>query len=265
MLEDELLAFTADAVACPGADALRAHVLELLDQVAPSETAMFLPLSRHGIARSPVARNKPLAALARHGLYTADPTRYAEWALRSREMTSAQRGAYRDAEAFSREYRERCLFYAEIVRPQGITNQIVAAVTFRGARTGSIHLERHGPAPDFTERELETVRSLLPAIAITQAALEPPAPGSGSEADARLRSRLSGLSTREREVVEHVMRGLSNREIATFCGTSVNTVRNQLSRIFDKVGASNRAELASWAVSVADRREDLILFAPGRA
>jgi DNA-binding CsgD family transcriptional regulator len=264
MLEHDLLVFAADAVACPGADGLRARVLELLHEAAPYDSAIFVPLSRHGIARPPVARNKPPAALARHRLYAADPMRYADWALRSRQIASAQRGAYRDTETFSRAYRERCLFYTEIVHPQGITKQIVAAVTFRGVRTGSIHLQRHGRAPDFTEREIEGVRSLLPAIALAQAALDPPAPALTSEPRARLRSRLCGLSTREQELVEHVMRGLSNREIATLCGTSINTVRNQLSRIFDKVGASNRAELASLAVSVADRGEDLVLFASER-
>jgi RNA polymerase sigma factor (sigma-70 family) len=266
MLEHDLLAFATDAGACPGADALRAHVLHILQEAAPSESAIFVPLSQYGIARPPVARNKSPAGTARHRLYAADPVRYAEWALRSRAITTAQRGAYRDSEAFPQTYRDKCLFYGEIVRPQGITKQIVAAVTFRGARTGSIHLERYGRDPDFSELELEAVRGLLPAVAVAQAALDPPTQDLASEANARLRSRLCGLSVRERQLVEYVMRGLSNRDIATVCGTSPNTVRNQISRIFDKLGASSRAELASWAMSVADRGEDFVLFteAPGQ-
>jgi DNA-binding NarL/FixJ family response regulator len=51
------------------------------------------------------------------------------------------------------------------------------------------------------------------------------------------------LSRREQEVVRCVAEGLSNREIASRLKLSEHTVKNYLFRIFDKLGASNRAEL----------------------
>jgi len=51
------------------------------------------------------------------------------------------------------------------------------------------------------------------------------------------------LTPREREVVEHLRAGLTNREIGQLLGISINTVRNTLARMFEKVGVSTRSEL----------------------
>jgi DNA-binding NarL/FixJ family response regulator len=51
------------------------------------------------------------------------------------------------------------------------------------------------------------------------------------------------LSARERQVIQHVAGGLSNREIAEALDLSPHTVKNYLFRIFDKLGVSSRTEL----------------------
>jgi DNA-binding NarL/FixJ family response regulator len=51
------------------------------------------------------------------------------------------------------------------------------------------------------------------------------------------------LSVREREVIQHLAGGMTNREIAHALGLSSHTVKNYLFRIFDKLGVSNRTEL----------------------
>jgi DNA-binding NarL/FixJ family response regulator len=53
-----------------------------------------------------------------------------------------------------------------------------------------------------------------------------------------------GLSVRESEIVELVVRGLSNREIAAELGVSPNTVRSHLQSISAKLSVSNRARIA---------------------
>jgi DNA-binding NarL/FixJ family response regulator len=58
------------------------------------------------------------------------------------------------------------------------------------------------------------------------------------------------LTRREREVARLVGRGLQNREIASALGTSPNTVRKQIIRIFEKVGATGRTELAVWVAGL---------------
>ncbi len=54
------------------------------------------------------------------------------------------------------------------------------------------------------------------------------------------------LSTREREVLELVAQGLTNREIAERLTISPVTARNHVSRILTKLGLENRTQAATW-------------------
>ena len=52
----------------------------------------------------------------------------------------------------------------------------------------------------------------------------------------------SGLTRREREVVELLARGLDNAQIGAHLGLAEKTVRNNISAVFEKLGAENRAQ-----------------------
>jgi DNA-binding NarL/FixJ family response regulator len=54
------------------------------------------------------------------------------------------------------------------------------------------------------------------------------------------------LSRRQVGVIELVARGLKNREIAEELAIGEQAVRNYLFNIFNKLGVSNRVELALW-------------------
>ncbi len=56
------------------------------------------------------------------------------------------------------------------------------------------------------------------------------------------------LTRREREIVEAILTGCSNREIAQRYGISEETVKHHLSSVYAKLGVSNRLELALLAV-----------------
>jgi len=56
------------------------------------------------------------------------------------------------------------------------------------------------------------------------------------------------VSKRELSVLKHVAAGQSNKQIAQLLGISAQTVRNHLSRVFHKLGASNRTEAVMSAV-----------------
>lgn len=56
------------------------------------------------------------------------------------------------------------------------------------------------------------------------------------------------LTPREREVLELMVAGLSNTEIAKKLGVSKFTVKNHVSNILSKLGAKNRLELIKMAV-----------------
>jgi NarL family two-component system response regulator LiaR len=71
--------------------------------------------------------------------------------------------------------------------------------------------------------------------------VEVPAPTPSLIPDDTVRERL-GITRRELEILEHVARGLSNREIGEALFVSENTVKTHCSRAFDKLGARRRTE-----------------------
>jgi len=64
----------------------------------------------------------------------------------------------------------------------------------------------------------------------------------------------AALSPREAEIAGLAGGGLTNREIAEKLFLSVRTVENQLHRVYEKLGVSNRAELrAAWRLRTASQ------------
>lgn len=57
------------------------------------------------------------------------------------------------------------------------------------------------------------------------------------------------LTARERGIVALVAAGASNREVAQRLSLAEDTVKHHVTNIFDKLGVSNRAELAAYAAS----------------
>ena len=53
------------------------------------------------------------------------------------------------------------------------------------------------------------------------------------------------LTPKEHRVVEHVLRGLSNRAIAKVMNVSVETVKKHLTSVFAKLGVDSRTQLVS--------------------
>lgn len=62
--------------------------------------------------------------------------------------------------------------------------------------------------------------------------------------DSKPRLPLDQLTEKERTIVDLVVRGLSNGEIAARLNVTQGTVKNHISRVFDKLGVSSRTELA---------------------
>ncbi len=62
-------------------------------------------------------------------------------------------------------------------------------------------------------------------------------------------SRRYGLTPREMEVISAIVAGYTNKDIAQKFAISEQTVKHHLTNIFDKVGVSNRLELALFAVN----------------
>jgi DNA-binding NarL/FixJ family response regulator len=69
---------------------------------------------------------------------------------------------------------------------------------------------------------------------------------SGTEAGRA--ARPFNLTSRERDIVQAIVAGQTNKDIADRLGISTQTVKHHLTSIFDKTGVSTRLELAMFAL-----------------
>ena len=63
------------------------------------------------------------------------------------------------------------------------------------------------------------------------------------------------LTRRERQVAELIVRGLSNKEIATRLVIAPRTAEGHVERILTKLGFTSRTQIATWAAGL-ERRVD---------
>ncbi|MBS1677010.1 MAG: response regulator transcription factor [Actinobacteria bacterium] len=89
---------------------------------------------------------------------------------------------------------------------------------------------------------------LLGGIRAAARGESPLAPKAASELlAARAGQREADLSRREREVLELVAAGLPNKLIAARLGISEKTVKAHLTRVFERIGVTDRTQAALWA------------------
>ena len=115
-----------------------------------------------------------------------------------------------------------------IVLKQTATDLLIKSI--RKVHDGEIWLDSHTTA--------EVIRRFVSADDVAQL------PHQGAP---RERER-SPLSQREREIVALVAQGFKNKEMAEKMFISEQTVKNHLHNIFDKLGVSDRLELALYAI-----------------
>jgi DNA-binding CsgD family transcriptional regulator len=133
---------------------------------------------------------------------------------------------------FGKQGLERLAHFREVMRPHRGQSSLIGYLEFRGQLLGCVVLGR--ASTGFKDAEQASLRAALPALSLCDVAVYRRKPQS-PELD-------GALSPREREIVSYLGLGYTNREIALACGTSPRTVRNQLSAVFRKLGASTRAE-----------------------
>ena len=77
---------------------------------------------------------------------------------------------------------------------------------------------------------------------------------SQNDAPTGLRTR-PRLSTKELAVTIYVTQGMRNKEIATQLGTSEQVIKNYLRKIYDKLGVSDRLELAIYWLNQVHKKD----------
>jgi len=167
---------------------------------------------------------------------------------------------YADAEAFLAAWRADwagCVI-ADLRLPGKSGLELQAELRARGAALPFIIMTAHGDVPsartafqaqaiDFMEKPFDHTQ--LRAAIDTAFSRE----GARLERDGDA-ARLAALTEREREVLEHAGRGLHAKEIAAALGISTRTVEVHKTRIMEKLGARNVAELVRFALGAGKHR-----------
>jgi DNA-binding CsgD family transcriptional regulator len=151
-----------------------------------------------------------------------------------------QRGVVVDVEFFGRLALERTVAYRELIQPhRGRSSLLLYLGTSESALTLIVLGRTRG---SFSEQNLEqaaAARSLLTVCEQAVASRQLGAPSGPA------------LTPRERELLQYLRLGYTNPEIASACGTSYRTVRNQLSHLFEKLEVSTRAEAVARSFELA--------------
>jgi FixJ family two-component response regulator len=167
---------------------------------------------------------------------------------------------YASAEAFLEAWRDSwtgCVL-ADLRLPGASGIALQAQLRERGSALPVVIITAHGDVPtarkafqaqavDFLEKPFDHAQ-LLEAIR-TAFSLEE---RRVRRSDARHKEmeRLSVLTPREREVLDHAAKGLHAKEIGRALGISPRTVEVHKSRIMSKLGVRNVAELVRFSVSI---------------
>jgi DNA-binding NarL/FixJ family response regulator len=137
----------------------------------------------------------------------------------------------------TRQYARQMRAYARSIRAY---NESVRLRTVRLARrTGQLWTPDRAPGPVGEPRRPNPVDTL-----VAMRSLPPSAPAPASTAP---------LTRRQFEVARLIARGLSNEQIAQELVLTPGTVGNHVGHILRRLGARNRAQVASWVTQVTAR------------
>src|SRR5204863_6635509 len=126
---------------------------------------------------------------------------------------------------------------AELNRRMGMLTWL-GHTLYQHARARLMRGDASGAAALLGEAAALAARCALPALLARVEALGSSAPAANLP---------DGLSAREVQILAHVARGLSNREIGASLSISEHTAANHIRSILRKTGCANRTQAASYA------------------
>jgi two-component system response regulator FixJ len=137
------------------------------------------------------------------------------------------------------------------LKARGVASPVIV-ITGDGAVSMAVEALKAGAA-DFLEKPFDDeifLSSVRRALALAKRAAE------RRRDHAALAQRAEQLSTREREVMDLVVSGLSSPAVAEQLGISVRTVESHRARVMDKMDARGLADLVRLSIRLAEPEQE---------
>ncbi len=154
----------------------------------------------------------------------------------TRQLRSLWRPAYVD-EVICRSDLRKTEFFNDFLMKDGLDHGINLFLKAGGRELADLRIWRTKRQPDFADREIGLLKVLSPLLKRALSASPD--------------ITLSVLTERERDVALLVSRGCSDKDIGRVLNIGFATVRTHLSRCLEKIGCSNRAELAAYVTRLS--------------
>lgn len=226
--------------------AFREGALDLLASAVPHDAAFFHALNPRVPLDDGVWRGLDRALVE---ATLGDWDQYAVDLARWRTAALAQGGVAVDTEVFPARERKRIRYFERFSAPLGSRHCMLAHLVVRGRVLSVVALLRTRTRRAYTAGESDLVRALVPVLSLGDAAQQTaPVVAPLASSDFAPTCVDGRLTARQRDIVSRVALGQTNAQIAAALGLSANTVRNQLARAMERLGAGNRAEVVRLAV-----------------
>lgn len=171
--------------------------------------------------------------------------RYAAQDYTTWSFTPSRPTVYRDLDLVAPATRNVTPIYLEWMEPLGLYYGVGCTIVAHETIYGSITLFRSGDAEDFSDEEVDFLAQIERHLAVRFAQLWPQ--GFASDAPATGLAGLAargGIAGRERDVLNLMAAGRTNREIARALFISESTVKKHVNSVYHKLGVKNRMQLA---------------------
>ena len=151
-----------------------------------------------------------------------------------RYFAQAQNSVFRTCDAAGSDG-QRNSYIAGFRRPMGVAYKLEVFLRDRkGEIRGGIRLARPVEMGEFSDHELAAVRAMQPVLSRAWVSMI---------AQSQTDTLLSSLTLRESDVLECVLNGAANKQIAARLGLALPTVKSHMQNIFRKLGVTNRSGL----------------------
>lgn len=226
----------------------RKYILDMITMIIPCDQASFyLAFENEGkliLEDNPVLFNISEQAIERYGKkYVADD--YVLWLINNTTET-----VFRETDFFEDNIRMNTEYYKNMYLQHDIHYSLQACLCYSNKLVGLITLFRKKDSGDFSEDDLFWLELLQKHISKKLYELRFSYGRSDETIRALEKNSFQGqaaerakITSREQEIIDFILEGYTNEEIADLLFISANTVKKHLSNIYIKLGIKSRWEL----------------------